>query len=344
MKKLIVLTIALVLILCLAGCTSPKIDPSADPTEVPAEEPTEAPTEAPTEVPTEEPTPEPTEEPTPEPTEAPTPEPTALPTEVPVELTPLEEGDYYAEIRPDQPFIVDLDGDGQDDIGLISTRMEDDYYTAYEVIITTAARPDEPYRFDAGLGWGFYGAVLDFDPSNPQKEIVFNYDQEDGDYSTYGIRWKDDGSGFEMFTDFIEIVGEMSFFDGTPEGFVFRAEEGLPMYRRTEILGTHFVKNYMTLDSEGFRLMSDTFTYEYEVKLKLKKTLELTDEKGKTFKVKKGEYIFAHSTDRETWVAVTTADGRYGSAEITFEDPEDRFPILINGIEQDEYANMPYAD
>ncbi|MBO6061506.1 MAG: hypothetical protein J6P98_05265, partial [Clostridia bacterium] len=290
------------------------------------------------------PTPVPTATPLPTPVPTATPLPTLGPTEPPIPAKPIEEGDYFAEIRANQPVIVDIDGDGSEDTVLVWTTYEEYVGDRYMVTITTAARPDEPYEFTTDTGWGFYGAVLDFEPSTPQKELIFTYDMEDGDMVTHAFRWKDDGSGFEMFTDYIEIMGDSyAFYEGTPQDFVFRAEEGLPMVRRTEILGTHFVKNHITVDKDGIRLLSDEFTYYYELKLKLKRTLELTDENGKTFKAKKGEYIYGYSTDRKTWVKVMTEDGRIGMAEVSFGSP-DGWPILINGVKQDKYADMPYAD
>lgn len=290
------------------------------------------------------PTPVPTEEPDPTPVPTASPLPTLGPTEPPVPARPLEEGDYFAEIRANQPVKVDIDGDGREDTVTVWTSYAEYVGDLYMVTISTAARPDEPYEFATGTGWGFYGAVLDFEPSTPQKELIFTYDMEDGDMVTHAFRWKDDGSGFEMFTDYIEIMGDSyAFFNGTPQDFVFSAEEGLPMVRRTEILGTHFVRNHITVDKDGIRLLSDEFTYHYELKLKLKKDLTLTGENGKTFKAKKGEYIYGYSTDRRTWVKVRTEDGRIGRAEVTF-GSADGWPILINGVKQDKYADLPYAD
>ena len=336
MKKLFFLLTILVLALCLAACTqSEPIEANASETPVVTDEPviTEAPTTEPTEVPTEAPTPEPTD----------TPAPTAMPTEVPVTVTPLPEGDFFMPIRNDLPYIVDMDGDGQDDIVLVQTEEVDEYYTAYTIIITRASDPDSPYTERVEQGWGFMGAVADLDPSNPQKELFICFDQEDGDPLTTAVRLKDDGSDFEAFIKPIEVFDGSVFHDGFPEDYVFKAEEGIPFGVRTEILGTHFVRGRLTVTGNGIEVISDEYTY-YPYELKLRRDLKLTLDSGKTVTAKKGSVITTYSTDLETYVKVMLKDGTIGKAKVTFDDPEDHYPIYINGIEQDEYAEMPYAD
>ena len=69
MRKLIAL--ALILLLLLSGCASPRMPWQPKPTDEPLPAPTALPTPAPTPAPTPVPTPEPTPEPTPVPTEEP---------------------------------------------------------------------------------------------------------------------------------------------------------------------------------------------------------------------------------------------------------------------------------
>ena len=250
MKKLFVLLTILVLALCLAACAeSDPIEADASEAPVITDEPviTEAPTAEPTEAPKE----APTEAPTPEPTEVTA--RTALPTEVPVTVTPLPGGDFFMPIRNDLPYIVDMDGDGQDDTVLVQTEDVEEYYTAYTIIITRACDPDSPYIERVEMGWGFIGAVADLDPANPQKELFICFDQEDGDPLTTAVRLKDDGSDFEAFTEPIEAFADASFFDGFPEDYVFNAEEGLCFGVRTEILGTEFVQGRRPLPEKASR-------------------------------------------------------------------------------------------
>ena len=351
MKKLLIPIILVFALFCLAACK--QSEPSAVlPSEAPAEiteAPTEEPTEEPTAEPTAEPTEEPTEAPTPEPTEAPTPEPTAtpeptpMPTEVPVTLSPHPEGDYFAEIRRNLPFIVDLDGDGQDDVAMISAVEDEDGWSAYTVYITRAADPENTFVYEAGYGFRFVGAVLDLDPSDARKEILFCTDDE-GDSSTYAIRFKDDGSGFEAFAKRMESFDPMAIFHGIADDFVFSASEGIWTCRRTEILGTHFVGGRFTVTEKGFEFLNEEYTYEEQTgALKLKRDIKLKTEKGKKITVKKGEKITPVSTDLETYVKVKLKDGTICVAEVTFGEPENHFPVFINGILQDDIARIPYA-
>ena len=340
--KTIALLISAVMLLSLAACTDNKpIDAN-----VPTEAPTEATTEVPTEAPTPEPTEAPTEAPTPEPTEVPA--PTPMPTEVPVMPEPVGNGDFFTLIRCNQPMIVDMDGDGADDIVLVSSVHEewDDWYCTYVVTITRAADPEHPYTYETDSGvYGLLGCIADCDPADPQKELIISFDQEDFDPLTYAFRFKDDGSGFESFVEPILFIDYAPNFRGLPDDFVYHADEGLYIERRTEILGTFFVSNRITVTKDGFKLLSDEFFYNTSWELTLMKDLKLTLENGKTVTVKKDAVVIPYSTDRETFVKVKLEDGRMARAEVTFGDPEDHFPVYINGVEQDDaFTEIPYAD
>ena len=341
MKKSLIFVIILVLALCFAACADkPEPDVSA-----PTEQPTEIPTDEPTEEPTEAPTEEPTEAPTPEQTESPA--PTAMPTEVPVTVTPLPEGDFFLPIRSDLPYIVDMDGDGEDDIVLVrfieDEEDEDGMYGYYLVTINRACRPDEPYEFETKWGIkGMFGVIVDCDPSDAEKELLICFDDE-GIEHTYAFRLKDNGSDFDSFYERCVLIEDPFFFDGLPEGFVYHADEGLMIRERTEILGTDYVVNHITVTSEGITHLSEEFLYSSQCEFKLKRDLKLKTDDGKTVTAKKGDKIYAYSTDMETYVKVKLENGTVGRAKVTFGDPESHYPVYINGVHQDEYADIQYA-
>lgn len=215
MKKLFVITIVFALALALCACKKPVSEVTA-PTAEPTEEVTPEPTEEPTPEPTEEPTPEPTEEPTPEPTA--TPVPTPMPTEVPVPAKPVPEGDYFAEVRAELPVIVDIDGDGEDDIVLISENLEDGrWVNGYRVTIDRACDPGNPFVWDTDdQSWAILGAIVDCDPETPAKQLVFWARMEDAGGATYAVRLKDDGSDFEVFVHPAEFFGGSAFMTAIP--------------------------------------------------------------------------------------------------------------------------------
>ena len=342
MKKLFVIIIVFALALALCACKKPVSEVTA-PTAEPTEEVTPEPTEEPTPEPTEEPTPEPTEEPTPEPTA--TPVPTPMPTEVPVPAKPVPEGDYFAEVRAELPVIVDIDGDGEDDIVLISENLEDGkWVNGYRVTIDRACDPGNPFVWDTDdQSWAILGAIVDCDPETPAKQLVFWARMEDAGGATYAVRLKDDGSDFEVFVHPAEFFGGSAFYDGYPDDWVFHAEDGLPFLKRTEVFGTHFVSNRYTITANGFEVLDDEYVYGYEFSVTLKRKLEIKTDDGRTVTAKKGDKVRATATDLKTYVRVELEDGTKGTVELSFGEDGD-WPIYINGIEEEEYADRPWAD
>lgn len=259
--------------------------------------------------------------------------------------SPLPDGDYFCEIKPDVAAKVDIDGDGENDTVLVKVGKEAPDGNKLSVSITLAAKPDAPYEFDAGEGHSLFAAAVDMDTSDKHIEVLLCYDMCDGDPITYVFRLKDDGSDFDVFTDEIDLgLGAWSF-NGVDEDYIYSAEDGIPFSIRTEILGTYFVFNHFTVTKDGIEYLSDEFTYGFAYTMKLVKELTVTLENGKTVTVPVGAKITPYSTDRATFVKVKLEDGSIGRVEVTFGDPDYHFPVLLNGVQQDEYFDMiPYAD
>lgn len=275
----------------------------------------------------------------------------------PAAPTPLPEGDFFCEIIPNVPSHIDIDGDGREDTVLFNMFTDEYNDQDLDVLITLASDPDNTYTFKTyGAARGnVCGGAVDFDPTDGHIEIVVNYDECDGDPMTYVYRLRDDGSGFDTFVDyvFIEWLTEDRIWSwgyyGIPEGWAFDAKEGLGFSKRTEILGTCFVFNHFTVTENGIEYLDDEFLYpsfEYIVgsQYTLLRELTVTLENGKTKTLKKGDKISPYSTDRQTYVCVKLEDGRIGRIEVTFGDPEYQFPVLLNGINQDAYMEINYAD
>lgn len=261
---------------------------------------------------------------------------------------PISGGDFFCELKPNVPSMIDIDGDGNADTVLVSVDPDDpeDYIS---VTVTLASKPGAPYHFHiSSEGGAVCAAAADFDPSDKHTEIMLCYDMCDGDPATVVLRLKDDGSGFDVFTEYIEAVVEYDdwvgswYYNGLPESFVFNAENGFCFVRRTEILGTTFVANRFTVTKDGFVILNDEYLYLDTDPLVLKKALKLTLEDGSTITVPVGAKITAYSTDCGTFVKVRLEDGRIGRAEVSFSS--DGWPIYINGVQQDKYAEIPYAD
>lgn len=262
----------------------------------------------------------------------------------PAAPTPIAEGDYFCEIKPDVPASVDIDGDGRDDTVLVAVGKEAPDGNELSVSITLAADPDAPYVFDAGEGHSLFAAAVDTNTSDDHIEVILCYDLCDGDPITYVFRMKDDGSGFDVFTREIDLGDGGWWYNGLGD-YVYRAEEGLPFSIRTEILGTYFVFDHFTVTKDGIEFMTGEFTYGYAYEMTLVKELTVKLENGKTVTLPVGSKITPYSTDRETYVKVMLEDGRIAMVEVTFGNVDYPFPVLLNGVQQDEYFDMiPYAD
>ena len=315
MRKAVMILSAVLAVLMLAsaaGCTSPVL-PEVSHTDEPAVT-DEAPviTEEPTEAPTEEPTEEPSEE-------------------------------YYAVIEPGEPFILDMDGDGLDD-NVLLTVTEKEYDIDFTVEITLGADPDKTFSKTVKHANGVNAAAIDSVPGDGRREIVVCYDCDSDDYSSLAYRVKDDGSGIEEFEDWFAVR--------LPKDCDFDHEIGLEAYFRTDILGTHDVEGTVIVTADGFEVTSDCFRYpEYEDgwgKLTLTKDIELDlvnedGTVGEKIVVPAGETIAPYTTDLETYVTMKLDDGRVCRADVTVKTG-DEWGIYLNGVLQDEYAQIPYAD
>ncbi len=217
--------------------------------------------------------------------------------------------------------------------------------------ITLASDPGNRYSFDTDYFPGdVCAAAVDFDPTDGHTEVLVSYDCEDGDPLTYVYRLKDDGTGFDVFVEPIEVTLDETrieswYYNGIPEGFAFDSKTGLGFRRRTEILGTTFVSNSFTVDETGIKYIDDEFMYFYpeEMRFALKRDLTVTLESGKTVTLKKGDKFGAYSTDRQTYLKIKLEDGRIGKVEVSFGDGTS-WPVYLNGINQNKYAEIAYAD
>lgn len=308
MRKIVLITVVVFLLAALCGCKH-GVEPAVEPTEVPAEV-TEAPVE---------------------------------PTEAPADPTQEPAGFDFAVIRRDEPLSVDIDGDGLEDTVLISTDESSEFGFTFTVKITRASGEEYTHSIKNEV-YELNALAADFDPDDGRVEIVVGYEYDSNDYSTDAFRVKDDGSEVELFESGLGFSME--------DGFVFDRQNGVIMDMRTDILGTHDVSAAFAVTATGFTLLSDSYSYpEFDDgwgKLTLKKDLELTlvnedGSLGEKFTAPAGSVIAPFTTDLETYVTVKLDDGRVGRAEVEVKTG-DEWGILLNGVFQDEYADIPYAD
>ena len=68
----------------------------------------------------------------------------------------------------------------------------------------------------------------------------------------------------------------------------------------------------------------------------------VTLEDGTAYTVPAGDVVIPRYTDMASFAAVELPDGRIGTVEVSF--GQDGYPVYINGIIQDEYGEIHYAD
>jgi hypothetical protein len=259
-------------------------------------------------------------------------------------VLPAEPGAFFLEIEKGVPAYADLDGDGAEDTVLLENlgeneELECEYYV--KLTVTLAADPENAFVRDFPYFWLMSAAVVDFDPSDARMEIVFSTESDEMD-QTVALRLNDAG-GFDLYTASFIFGTERSGYHGFPAGFRFYPEEGLPMMTRTEIFGTYYLNGRFTLTGEGLAVVSDEFSYPsvWTWPLTLLRPMDVTLEDGSAYTVPEGAVVIPRLTDMASWAAVELEDGRLGYVEVSFDHYH---RVLINGIDQDEYAVMPYAD
>ncbi|MBR6429210.1 MAG: hypothetical protein IKS43_06100 [Clostridia bacterium] len=258
-------------------------------------------------------------------------------------VLPNEHSAFFMELFEDIPAYADLDGDGAEDTVLIESSWQDEYAFISRLTITLAASPEEPFVYDMEDYWFMSGAIADLDPDDGRLTVVCSISREEGE-NTVALRVKADGSGFDVFTADFEFGTERSAYHGFPVGFGFTQDEGLPMMKRTEIFGTYYLNGRFTVTDEGFVDLSERYTYPdtWTWPLTLLRPMDVTLEDGTAYTVPAGEVVIPRYTDMASYAAVELADGRIGTVEVSF--GPDGYPVYINGIIQDEYAEIPYAD
>ena len=258
-------------------------------------------------------------------------------------VLPNEHSAFFMELFEDIPAYADIDGDGAEDTVLIESSWQDEYAFISRLTITLAASPEEPFVYDMEDYWFMSGAIADLDPDDGRLTVVCSISREEGE-NTVALRVKADGSGFDVFTAGFEFGTEHSAYHGFPVGFGFTQDEGLPMMKRTEIFGTYYLNGRFTVTDEGFVDLSERYTYPdtWTWPLTLLRPMDVTLEDGTAYTVPAGEVVIPRYTDMASYAAVELADGRIGTVEVSF--GPDGYPVYINGIIQDEYAEIPYAD
>lgn len=261
--------------------------------------------------------------------------------------TPVPDGDFFCEILPNVPSSIDVDGDGREDTVLIASLGEGNSWEGFEVTVTRAADPAHPLSYITQTGGDGVAMAADCDPNDNRVEIILCFDVESNDYVTCAFRVNEAGDGLEHYEAWFDSSYGNYFYE--PGDYVFDHTRGLPMTKRSEILGTNYNVGRFTVTKDGIEDITEEYYY-WDWKnpdhpsCVLLRDMEVTLENGETRTLHKGETFRPYSTDHESWAKVKLEDGSIGRVEITFGNQEYKYPVFINGIIQDEYTEIDYAD
>ena len=316
MKKLLIAALALLTALTVIGCSN-------------GEKPAE-----PTPVPTAEATAEPTSEAMAEPTDEPTEEPTAEPTATP---NPGE-ADLCITLDTNGSAAADMDFDGRNDEFSFFTHEVDGLdVPSYELVVRTSAGAQ--YDIDFSVCDEIYAWIVDCDPADSRAELIVTTRYLTDDWNTYGLRLSESEKEFKVFTASFGVVKELE--DS------FTSENGLPVFDDTLVLGARKISARAALGDDGFGLMSDGWSYTDNKSFKLKKDIEVQlvngdGSLGDTVSVKSGKKLKPLATDGESWVTVLLPDDSIGRMTVEINEDPAEWGVYLNGVNQDDIANLPY--
>lgn len=331
MKRIISFIGVLAMLLAVTACTR-GVSPAVNtPTKAPA---TEAPaTEVPaTEVPA-------TEVPA---TEVPTSEPTHQPEKVPFGDPVTGYVDYCVRLDGNEPFITDIDFDGLDDTVLFTVGELNEWgERTYKLTVTRGADPDDPAVYTAENAYDCTAWVVDTAVWDSRLDVIMTFVQDSNDWTTAAIRVSDSGTRIDKFVDYAQVVisDEVTFTSNL--GFIFS--------RRSDVLGTRMLGAYFKIAADGFCPISNYQYPEDAEPLALKRGMTVTvfDGTGRPteeVELNAGDWVIPVSTNLSNCVIFRLSDGRMAIVGLEIRDTDTEYTILINGIDQDEYFDLFYAD
>lgn len=341
MKKLLAIILIVVLTASMAGCTKlAEILEVINETDAPAGDPTPAPadTSAPS-------------------TFAPStdaPEITPEPTDEPDMTDEPSSGTFLRMLENGVPLEVDLDEDGLPDTVLFTGHTIDEYGDlAYELTITLGAKPDAPYKYSVDYCFECNACVIDCYPNDGRKEVLLSYGAASDDWETVAFRVIDNSTSIDDFPEYFGVTRD--------EMLGFTAEDGFETGSYTDVLGTRLVHARMKITSRGYFMVSHDYSYvlndeaaeddDYWTILltaPLDGTIMHEDGVwGANITIPAGTRIRPYRTNLDTYVDVLLPDGtvvRVNMQIHPWTGDGSEWGVFLNGRNQDEYAEIFYAD
>ena len=268
--------------------------------------------------------------------------PSPEPTEAPV--TGIK--DFFTVIEVGSSIDLDIDFNGKDETISVFEDAEE-----HEDVLLTMVKVSS--RSGSAEALGFVSEetqviVVDFDETDSTLDLLACGQNSVGDMFTYCMRKVEGESGYS------NLFGKFGF--SLPADYEFHSEDGLPVFTNTDLLGTYKLTGSCTIVEGDFVPVGGMLYYpdiedpENAPQLLLEKDLDLMlvypgsgIPMGENLTIPAGETVYPYSTDLDSFVIVRLADGRYGMAELSIETDAENTYYFINGVNQDEYGQIPYA-
>ena len=255
-------------------------------------------------------------------------------------------------VKPGESITADLDFDGKPDtITFKNEGATNDLYSgiSYSIEVRLGAYADRFFILKkADFVMSCALRVLDCDTADNRLDILFNcLTSEGGEYIN---AWRVNEVGNEIVHFSLPMAAVIETSSGSLSEAVgdFDATLGIPVRTRTEILDTQYVSARMTITSEGFRLLTpfrfDEPTAEDFDSRILLRDMDVTELKdgaqAGSIVLHAGIGFAPYETDGHSYIDLMLEDGSLVRAELSVVGSE----VYINGVDQEEYCTIHYAD
>ncbi len=255
-------------------------------------------------------------------------------------------------VKPGESIETDLDFDGKPDtLTFKNEGATNGLYSgiSYSIEVRLGAYPDGFFLLDeAEYVMSCALRVLDCDTSDNRLDILFNYLTSEG--GEYVNAWRVSEVGNEIVHFSLPMAAVIETSSGSLLEAVgdFDAALGIPVRIRTEILDTQYVSARMTVTSEGFRLLTpfrfdepDAEDFESRILLRdMDVTVLKNGAHSGTTVLHAGIGFAPYETDGHSYLDLVLEDGSIVRAELSVVGAE----VYINGVHQEEYCIIHYAD
>lgn len=257
----------------------------------------------------------------------------------------LGTADLCVQVQPGSSAELDIDFDGLADKVELSTETINEYGDIKaEVTVTRGAAPSSPYTYTVNYCYDVCVFVVDCDPADSRMEVLVDFVQDSEDYTLAALRVDPSGAGIDLFEDWYALRID--------DKFPFTSEYGFLVERQCDVLGTRFLSACAKVTEEGIVPVTDFDYFDSnewygEMTLKRDMNVRLCDDNGdpgEYVTVPAGSVIMPNSTDCRTYVYMELEDGTLVMANIEVRTGENEWGIFIDGVSQDEYFDIMYAD